>query len=590
MAGDLQQEIDKQMNDPMLPMGVITLSNMQGSVDLKQGMRHVFLNCQNVTINSAEGTNQADFINAQQVTVTDFKSGVLRFEKSKQIQNLKASSAKLDTDSSQIQQLNLEDSSANLFNCMLQTATFKNSNLHSFNDQYQGALSLDGGTYYIDTGTMSSTVDMKNGATINGPTLKAQGDITLDGSALNLDQPQFQKLTATSSHMLMSTAKFQGAVSITKDGTCVLKDPTFSSTADLEDGTFVITGGTFNGSITLNNASFTGKNLTCTGDITAMADDAGSMVLVDGSFQGLTATKMAMRISGKAKFTGNVTSKDGALDSDGATYQQLTITGGNFVSSGDQIQTLTGTELVGPSTLRSCKQAQTISLEGDGTGTLLIDDLTSCQSLTIKSYSYVRLVGAKPSTLDIEECGTVQLDGCQINQGTAKTIGLFLSDGTSTITQIDMEDVQSANTNKASKITAKNCTITDNGSTFTSADTCILITTGSTIQDHTNCNIVNMGGTITGDGPSVINTMGGDITNTKGYTGGMNFDVSQQGASVLYDGTDMTVQCTTGKVSVISTTSDVDITGNDNVNVIATLAEVSVEAGMNVHIQDGYTP
>lgn len=571
MPGDLQQEIDNQSKDKKIPRGVITLKNMQGSVDLKKNMRHVFIDCDQVTVSSAEEKVEASFINCKQVTISDFKSGVIRFEKCEQIQELTAKMATINASDAKIQKLELTDCKINLFKCEMQEAKFTDCNLHSFNNKYQGEMTLDGGTYYMDKDEIESKVDMKGGATLSGPKLQAKGEFKMEKSSVNLDAPEFKdKFTATESHILITEGQFKGEASIKDKGTCVLNDPEFKDKTTFEDGQFVVTmkdKGEFTDDLTIKNANFTGYDLTCKGKLDVDSEDSGGVVLIKGKYSGeVTAKKTPMRVAEKTEFEDKVTLTDGALDSSDATYKELIIDGGNFTSVRDKAEKITGTKLAGPSVVRSCTEAQEIKLEGEGSSSILLDDLSSVQTLELKKHSTIRMAECSPSELTIEECGSVQIDGGTIQDGTVKKVGIFLTTSTTTVTKLDMEDTQMAVTNAVTDFTVKNSTVIDTESIFTSADASIIIANNSTISTSTGCLINALGGTVTATDASVVTTKGGDITNLDGLTMGTGFDLVKQGGSLMYDG-DLNLHAAVGKVKIKSLISDVDVDAAGDINI-----------------------
>jgi hypothetical protein len=111
---------------------------------------------------------------------------------------------------------------------------------------------------------------------------------------------------------------------------------------------------------------------------------------------------------------------------------------------------------------------------------------------------------------------------------------------------------------------ATNSQLILNGSTVTSTN-CIITAIGGNITDS-GSTISATGGTINGGGSTVTST-GTSVINPEGLTVGQGFSASEQGAAVLYDGSALTIECTTGEIAIDSTTSEVNVHGLTDVNI-----------------------
>jgi uncharacterized protein (DUF2345 family) len=103
-----------------------------------------------------------------------------------------------------------------------------------------------------------------------------------------------------------------------------------------------------------------------------------------------------------------------------------------------------------------------------------------------------------------------------------------------------------------------------------------------------NCIGTQNGGEITCSGNNVITSVAGEVTNPAGLTQGMGFNVDEQGASVLFDGTLLTLENTVGDIDIISSKGQVVVAAETNVNITATTADVSIQAAQDILLTDGF--
>jgi uncharacterized protein (DUF2345 family) len=68
----------------------------------------------------------------------------------------------------------------------------------------------------------------------------------------------------------------------------------------------------------------------------------------------------------------------------------------------------------------------------------------------------------------------------------------------------------------------------------------------------------------------------------------MGFNVDEQGASVLFDGTLLTLENTVGDIDIISSKGQVVVAAETNVNITATTADVSIQAAQDILLTDGF--
>jgi hypothetical protein len=588
----LQAHIDNNTQDPLLPRLTNTFTNDSGSFTLGQSQCLTVRQSPSAICTGSDGDNHLSLSEVQSVSVSNFKNGVLRIESCPQIQTIQVTGSKVYTSDAQIQSVNLDTSESSLFNCTIQSFAIQQSDFNGFGNTYSGAASIGGGQTY-------SEKEIFNGAL----SLTGQAQLVINGAAcssITVNQSNFisnsckasGSLTVTDGQVMDISSTFQDASLSGDDTTAAFQKSTFQGQFSLTDGQVTLNSTIHQGQISLQNAQVNGQTVTAQGSVSFQT---GNLVLASGTFQGSVSITDAATATSDNQFQGSVTLNDGSLDSSNNEYSgTFSQTGGNISSFSDTFQgPVTATGLVGPTIFRSAQGVTTMDIEGDGGASLLISD-TNPQTLTVKGFGHVRISGCKVSTLTASDCADITLEDSQI-QTASVSDSAYLNTGSSTINNLTLDTVGLAITQDVSTLTAedsavidRNSTITQtggslicNGSTVTGTNL-VINSTGGTIQQATGCTISANGTAVTtADKNTVITTTGGAITNN-GLSLGIGFNVLNQAASVLFDGTNLDVECTTGQVNITSTESSVNVLAHTNITEQAVTGSISELANTGI--------
>jgi len=582
----IQDRLDNQTQDQLMPRGVIVLNNETGSFDLKKGWRLTLRNCSDVTCNSNEGMNELSLIECSNVTITDFQNGVLRFWDCDQVQQVTTTSTKVIISGAQVEQLDMTSSEVTLVKCQPQQAQFSGCKLVSFQNEWQQC-TVEGGSTWSEQDQFQGDLEINGNAVATLVSPQVQGDATFDKSHITLSNAQFQgQPTITDSQIEDLNGQYQEATMSGENLAVTLISSQFQ-TLTFSDGQINLNEVQIQEQFTATDALVNAQNIQVQESVEL---ENCSAVLVNCTIQeSLTLTSSGVKMT-DSTIQESLTVNDGSLESVANTVQEsFSMSGGTLESAGDTFnQDVSLDSLVGPSMIRNLQGAQTVTITGNGTSTLVLDSVQA-QTMSVSDFSDVRIVDTTADTFTADSIDSLLLSNDTLDTATISDCNNVIA-ATSTIQDLTLTSCNQAVTANVAFMTADSSVISDNGSTMDEAVGCIVNAIGSNITCF-NCIINALGGTVTATGKSLVNGVSVVATNSDGLTVGTDFDATTQAGCILYDG-NLTAQASIGNANLNSLLEDVSINA-DVGSILATattdisataMGDISLEATVDVSI------
>lgn len=627
----LQKKIEGHVsNEDDHPLGCISLENESGDFDLPQGVELNLRKSSDVTCSSNEGRNTLCFSECDSVTVKDFKNGILRVENCDQIEEISSTEgATITLSGAKIQKLDLKKSILILVDCEVEDCTFDGCEVTSLKNKFEKAEFI-GCTLQSEDDEFNSAATVSKNSTITCFNPKFS-ELTGEESRLTFVKATVEKETQfTDCHLLDREGSFQKPV--TFDGqksTLMLLETSFEENLDITDASVNLSKVTCQKQLTITGGCFNSKDLQL--DDTFEAENC-NLISTGGTFsKDVTLTSCSSRLVSN-DFSEKVTVEKGALDSEKNTYQKgLDFSQGTIESNRDDFSDdMTLDQLIAKNLVYEPANLQKVDFTGKdskaileiigGDGQELTADTfgnlrmfgTTVEKLTITNCKLCNLVEVNSQESTMEDCGTLNIDdgdlgttisfnncstiianNCTGSDVTLDSCGQYFG-STANFNKVTVTELGLGVTKQCADLTADSSNLIDNGSTIQAtssqiicsqstidgADSCVLQSRDSQVTCSASL-VSAKGGSIDAIDGTTVTSTGAEVTNPDGLTVGQTFDADLQGGCLLFDGINLTAQCTIGNVNINSTVGSIYSDALENIGSTAGIG-IGLTAGEGI--------
>lgn len=568
----IQEKIDKHIESEEVKRGVIVLNGESGSFTVPEGGRIILRDCSDVTCDGCEGRGELTIINGSNVTISDFKDGIIRLDKCDQITELTTSeNTRINVSGGKIEKLDITKTQALFIDCEFEDAKMDNCDVTSKKNKHQ-KIAVTGGALFSEDDEFQGEASFEEGCVAHLIAAKFSDKLTADTASLNLVKGSFEgEVEFTDSKVVDTEGEYQDKLTVSGDKShTILRESKLQKEFMHSDGVLVANALESEKEITIEKGSISAKGLKAQKDLTLTDCD---VILTGAELNGTTTISSCASRLVDCKFEDDVTFEEGAIDSERCTYKQVIMTGGTIESVLDEFEKFEGTGLIAQSKFFKPKQIQefkatgedssaSLDLTGGEPQTMEIEDFgfvrmlkTDAQDLTCTKIATAFLTDCTTQTATFDECGTVVLDKGTADDATFTKCGQVLA-ATCEVSKISLDEVNCSSTSNVGDMTATKTTCIDSGSTIDGTD-CTLITTGSTSTASASI-VTASGGTVDASGSTVVLAAGADVTNEDCLTVGHGFNADLNAGCVLYDG-DLTAQASIGNLKLISLEGTVQV-------------------------------
>lgn len=568
----IQKQIDDQIKDKKFPRVNITIKNESGDFKLPKGARITLINCDS-RCTEAEGDNQIDFVDCQSCGAKGIKNSVLRFTRSSEIEQIEAEDSKVHFGDAQVEKLELTRCETAYLNSEIQTAEFEDCKIESLKNQYS-ELTIKGGRInsHNDQFEQLSIEGKSNGAFFQAEVEQ----LSIEESNATFIEGKTEQAEITDGCITDLKGSYDELTVSGDKSSCSLNGTKISGEASFTDATVLVEDSEFEGEVSLQSSPFIGKKVKFQGEFSVQEKEA---ILVDCELQEATFENALVRVC-ESSLQGEVSITESTFESSDSEYQsEVSVSEGNFTSRRDKFsQKLTMEEAVGSNLLAEATGLLKLEFTGGGIAKLELIEVEA-QDIDISEVGILYAAKCDAQKFSLEAFTHAILDECTFQIATIEE-GPFLNAATSELQLATIKEVQHAITRDLQSAIVQNSGLIDDGSTIAAEDSFIQAR-GSDVTS-VGCLINTLGGSVIGTDKTIVITKGANVTNPDGLTIGEGFQPDLSGASLKFDGLDLTLQCTLGNVDIISRAGDITLTA-DAGNILGNAA-LNVEIGAGVDI------